>query len=96
LNTSEAEALLMIGLPGQAAELGLGAAAERAKGKLLAALTPEGNAVADRITGRFHLDPVDWYQAAEPIACLPSLARAVIDNHSICDLRKLEGREGAP
>ena len=83
LNTSEAEALLMIGLPGQAAELGLGAAAERAKGKLLAALTREGNAVADRITGRFHLDPVDWYQAAEPIACLPSLARAVIDNHSI-------------
>lgn len=83
LNASEAEAMLMIGLPGQAAELGLGAATERARGKLLAALTPEGSALASRITGRFHLDPADWYHAAEPIPCLPALARAVIDSHAV-------------
>jgi predicted DNA-binding transcriptional regulator YafY len=79
LDRSEAEAMLMVGFPGQAAALGLGAAAGRAKGKLLAALTPEGSATADRIAERFHLDPADWYHAAEPTPWLPTLARAVID-----------------
>lgn len=50
---------------------------------MLAALTPEGSALASRITGRFHLDPADWYHAAEPVPCLPSLARAVIDSHAV-------------
>lgn len=79
LDRSEAEAMLMVGFPGQAAALGLGAAAGRAKGKLLAALTPEGSATADRIAERFHLDPADWYHSAKPTPWLPSLARAVID-----------------
>ncbi|MBL0923283.1 MAG: WYL domain-containing protein [Sphingomonadaceae bacterium] len=83
LDASEAEAMLMIGMPGQAAALGLGAAAGRARGKLLAALTPEGSAVADRIAGRFHLDPADWYRAAEPVTWLPSIARAVIDQQRL-------------
>lgn len=83
LDAPEAEAMLMIGMPGQAAALGLGAAAGRARGKLLAALTPEGSAVADRIGGRFHLDPADWYRAAEPVTWLPSIARAVIDQQRL-------------
>lgn len=83
LDSAEAEAMLMIGMPGQAAALGLGAAAGRAKGKLLAALTPEGGAVADRISGRFHLDPADWYRSAEPVTWLPSIARAVIDEQKL-------------
>lgn len=83
LDSAEAEAMLMIGMPGQAAALGLGAAAGRAKGKLLAALTPEGSAVADRISGRFHIDPADWYRAAEPVTWLPSIARAVIDQQRL-------------
>lgn len=83
LDSAEAEAMLMIGMPGQAAALGLGAAAGRAKGKLLAALTPEGSAVADRIAGRFHIDPADWYRAAEPVTWLPSIARAVIDEERL-------------
>lgn len=83
LDSAEAEAMLMIGMPGQAAALGLGAAAGRAKGKLLAALTPAGSAVADRIAGRFHLDPADWYRAAEPVSWLPSIARAVIDQQRL-------------
>jgi predicted DNA-binding transcriptional regulator YafY len=83
LDSAEAEAMLMIGMPGQAAALGLGAAAGRARGKLMAALTPEGCAVADRISGRFHLDPADWYRAAEPVKWLPSIARAVIDQQPL-------------
>jgi predicted DNA-binding transcriptional regulator YafY len=83
LDSAEAEAMLMIGTPGTAAALGLGAAAGRAKGKLLAALTPEGSAVADRIAGRFHIDPADWYRAAEPVTWLPSIARAVIDQQRL-------------
>jgi predicted DNA-binding transcriptional regulator YafY len=83
LDAAEAEAMLMIGMPGQAAALGLGAAAGRARGKLLAALTPEGSAVADRIAGRFHLDPADWYRVAEPVTWLPSIARAVIDQQRL-------------
>lgn len=83
LDAAEAEAMLMIGTPGQAMALGLGAAAGRARGKLLAALTPEGSAVADRIAGRFHLDPADWYRAAEPVTWLPSIARAVIDQQRL-------------
>jgi predicted DNA-binding transcriptional regulator YafY len=83
LASDEAEAMLMIGMPGPAAALGLGAAANRAKGKLLAALTPQGSIDADRISGRFHLDPVDWYRAAEPARHLPALARAILDQLSI-------------
>lgn len=79
LASDEAEAMLMIGMPGPAAELGLGAAASRARGKLLAALTPGGSRDADRIADRFHVDPVDWYRAAEPVAHLPAIARAVLD-----------------
>jgi predicted DNA-binding transcriptional regulator YafY len=83
LASDEAEAMLMIGLPGPAAALGLGAAAGRAKGKLLAALTSDAGKTADRISGRFHLDPADWYRAADNTAFLPGVARAVLDQHPI-------------
>jgi predicted DNA-binding transcriptional regulator YafY len=83
LDAPEAEAMMMIGLPTQAAALGLGTAADRARGKLLAALTREGSTVADRVASRFHYDPVDWYRAAEQVTCLPSLARAVIDERRV-------------
>jgi predicted DNA-binding transcriptional regulator YafY len=79
LDADEAEAMLMIGLPGPAAQLGLGHAAARAKGKLLASLPDPAMAGAERIAGRFHLDPVDWYQAAEEAPFLPAMARAVLD-----------------
>ncbi len=75
----EALALPVIGLPGAAASLGLGGAASRARGKLLAALPPAGSAEAGRMAARFHVDPVDWYQADEPVRHLPAIARAVLD-----------------
>ena len=79
LAAGEAEALPMIGMPGAAASLGLGAAASRVRGKLLAALPPAGSAEAGRMAARFHVDPVDWYRADEPVRHLPAIARAVLD-----------------
>ena len=69
----------MIGLPGPAAELGLGAATSAARGKLLAAIPGDGGVVADRMAARFHLDPVNWYRSRESLPSLPAIARAVLD-----------------
>ena len=78
LTAQEAEALLMIGLPGPAAALGLGAAAAGARAKMLASLPAASSTGASRLADRFYLDPIDWYRAAEPVAHLPALARAVL------------------
>jgi predicted DNA-binding transcriptional regulator YafY len=83
LASDEAEAMLMIGLPGPAAALGLGPAASRAKGKLLASLAPGSVDGAVRIGGRFHLDPVDWYRDDQPAEHLPRLTRAVLDQRVV-------------
>jgi predicted DNA-binding transcriptional regulator YafY len=79
LDTSEAEAMLLIGLPGEAQAMGLGDAATRARNKLLAALPKTGSEEANRIAGRFHLDSGDWYRAARPTPFLSRVARAVLD-----------------
>ena len=73
----EARAVLLAGLPGPAAELGLGPAVAGAQPKLLAALPDEAQAEARRIGQRFHLDTVDWYRGTEPPACLHDVAEAV-------------------
>ncbi|MES2444011.1 MAG: WYL domain-containing protein [Pseudomonadota bacterium] len=79
LASDEAEAMPMIGLPGPAAALGLGAAASRARGKLMASLAPAMSEDAGRMSARFHLDSVDWYREEAPVTHLPALARAVLD-----------------
>jgi predicted DNA-binding transcriptional regulator YafY len=73
----EGEALFLSGLPGPAAELGLGDAMAAAQLKLLAALPTERRDSAGRVAARFHLDPVGWYQNAERADTLPLLADAV-------------------
>jgi predicted DNA-binding transcriptional regulator YafY len=83
LTAAEAEALLMIGLPGPAQALGLGAAAAGAKAKVLASLPTPSLAGAGRLATRFHLDPVDWYRAAAPVLHLPALARAVLGQQRV-------------
>lgn len=83
LDSDEALAVTMIGLPGPAAALGLGNAAHRAKGKLLAALPADAAAGAERVASRFHLDTGEWYRATDASPFLPLLARAVLDERRI-------------
>jgi predicted DNA-binding transcriptional regulator YafY len=79
LDPQEAEAMLLIGLPGAAQAMGLGNAAARARNKLLVALPSAGRDEASRIAARFHLDTADWYRAARPTPFLAQVARAVLD-----------------
>src|ERR1700710_1769270 len=77
LTAPEAQAMFLGGLPGPAAELGLGEAMASAQLKLLAAL-PEGwREDARRVSARFHLDPIDWYRGPSATDHLPAIARAV-------------------
>ncbi|HSI58816.1 MAG TPA: YafY family protein [Ideonella sp.] len=77
LTATEAQALLLGGLPGPAAELGLGEAMASAQLKLLNAL-PEGwSEDARRVSSRFHLDPVDWYRGPAATDHLQAIAQAV-------------------
>lgn len=73
----EAQALFLSGLPGPAAELGLGDQVAQAELKLLAALPADWQAEAKRISSRFHLDPHGWFQPGQSTAHLRALAEAV-------------------
>lgn len=77
LTAQEAQALFMAGLPGPAAELGLGQAMAAAQLKLLASLPETWQDQARSVGARFHLDPVDWFRAPAPARHLQDLADAV-------------------
>jgi predicted DNA-binding transcriptional regulator YafY len=82
LTSPEAQALFLGGLPGPAAELGLGEAMASAHLKLLATL-PEGwREDARRVGTRFHLDPLDGYRGPAASDPLPAVAHAVW--HELC------------
>jgi predicted DNA-binding transcriptional regulator YafY len=78
LTASEAEALFLAGLPGPAADLGLGETMAAAQLKLLSALPAGWGAEARRVGEAFHLDPASWYRQSEsPAPLLPQVARAI-------------------
>ncbi|MFF8024037.1 helix-turn-helix transcriptional regulator [Streptomyces sp. NPDC007896] len=77
LTEGEAEALFLAGVPGPAAELGLGPVLAAAQLKVRAALPRELRKHADRISGRFHLDAPGWYADADDTPYLPVVADAV-------------------
>ena len=79
MTADEAEALFLAGLPGPAAQLGLGTVVAAAQLKVMAALPPELRSRASRLIERFHLDAAGWFQAEEPVPHLPSLSAAVWD-----------------
>lgn len=77
LTADEAEALFLSGMPGPAAELGLGTVVAAARLKVLASLPSELRARASRLVERFHLDATAWFSASEPVPSLATLADAV-------------------
>src|ERR687891_2587040 len=70
MTAEEAEALFLSGLPGPAAELGLGTVMTAARLKVLAALPPELRARASRLVERFHLDAAGWFKVDEAVPLL--------------------------
>ncbi|MET9667639.1 YafY family protein [Streptomyces sp. NPDC006475] len=77
LSAQEAEALFLSGVPGPAAELGLGSDLATAQLKLRAALPAELRDQADRMRSRFHLDAPGWYAPDEEVPYLTRVAEAV-------------------
>lgn len=77
LTADEAEALFAAGIPGPAAELGLGGELAAARLKLLAALPHELQERASRASRLFHLDSRGWFRAEDTVPHLPALADCV-------------------
>jgi predicted DNA-binding transcriptional regulator YafY len=77
LTADEAEALFAAGIPGPAAELGLGGELAAARLKVLAALPPELQERAARASRLFHLDTRRWFRAEDRVPHLPALGAAV-------------------
>ena len=83
MTADEAEALFLAGVPGPAAELGLGTVVAAARLKVLAALPPELRTRASRLVERFHLDAVGWYQSSEPVPLLAAISEAVWESQQV-------------
>ena len=83
LTGDEAEALFLSGLPGPAAELGLGTVVAAARLKVLAALPTELRTRASRLVERFHLDAAGWFHATDDVPYLGVLAEAVWESRRV-------------
>ncbi len=83
LTPAEAEALFLSGLPGPAAELGLGGVLAAATLKLRAALPASMQENADRLSERFYLDAPGWYRPERKVPCLAEVAGAVWERQVI-------------
>ncbi|HEX3489566.1 MAG TPA: YafY family protein [Streptosporangiaceae bacterium] len=77
LSADEAQALFLSGLPGPAAELGLGSVLAAAQLKVRAALPRELGQQIGRVQERFHLDAPGWYAQPDEAPFLPAVADAV-------------------
>ena len=77
LTGDEAAALFLAALPGPASDLGLGEVAEDAYQKVLAALSAEQRAKADRLNQVFLLDPDQWFTEPDELVHLALLGNAV-------------------
>jgi predicted DNA-binding transcriptional regulator YafY len=77
LTRDEAQALSLAGLPGPAADLGLGTVLATAQLKLAAALPEELRDRTGEIRQRFHLDPAGWYAESDPTPHLAAVTDAV-------------------
>jgi predicted DNA-binding transcriptional regulator YafY len=83
LTTEEADSLPLLGMPGAAAELGLGTVLAATQLKVLAALPPELRSRAARVQERFHLDAPGWFHRGEAVPHLATVAEAVWDDRRL-------------
>jgi predicted DNA-binding transcriptional regulator YafY len=90
LTAEEAQALFAAGMPGPAAELGLGGELAAARLKVLAALPAELQERAAHAQRLFHLDTRGWFRAGDRVPHLPTLASAAWGGHRV----RLRYREG--
>lgn len=93
LTGDEAEALFLSGMPGPAAELGLGTVVAAARLKVLASLPAELRTRASRLVERFHLDAAGWFQASDDVPHLGVLAEAVWDARRVTIAYRRAGGE---
>ena len=77
MTADEAEAVFLSGLPGPAAELGLGTVVTAARLKVLASLPSELRVRASRLVERFYLDAAGWFQESDPVPHLATVAESV-------------------
>jgi predicted DNA-binding transcriptional regulator YafY len=90
LTADEAQALFAAGMPGPAAELGLGGELAAARLKVLAALPAELQERAAHAQRLFHLDTRGWFRAGDRVPHLPTLASAAWGGQRV-QLRYREG-----
>jgi predicted DNA-binding transcriptional regulator YafY len=83
MTAEEAEALFLSGVPGPAAELGLGTVMAAARLKVLAALPSELRSRASRLVERFHLDATGWFQAGDETPLLADISEAVWESRAL-------------
>lgn len=83
MTPEEADALFLSGLPGPAAELGLGTVVAAARLKVLAALPTELRSRASRLLERFHLDAAGWFRSGESAPHLATIAECVWEGRQL-------------
>jgi predicted DNA-binding transcriptional regulator YafY len=83
MTEDEAEAVFLSGVPGPAAELGLGTVVAAARLKVLAALPPELRSRASRLSQRFHLDAPGWFSRSESNPHVAEVAAAVWEDRQL-------------
>ncbi len=92
LTSEEASAVMLSGLSGPAAELGLGTVLAAAELKVLAALPPELRGRAARVRARFHLDAPGWFRSADALPQLAPIAAATWEDRRLrIRYRRAEG-----
>jgi len=77
MTSDEADALFLSGIPGPAAELGLGTVVASSRLKVLAALPTELRSRATRLLERFHLDAASWFHGGDTVPFLALIAECV-------------------
>ncbi|OJG00201.1 helix-turn-helix transcriptional regulator [Pararhizobium antarcticum] len=83
LTPGEAEAMFLSGIPGAAADLGLGSLMAGAQKKLTAALPEDLRESARRLQSKFHLDAPAWLAEGEQPLYLQAIADAVWNSKRI-------------